>query len=54
MLDFWEFYGPANIREYMYKTARDAGVCVCVCVHTTVVIHPIVGVLQSYIHVTCK
>lgn len=30
VLDFWEFYGTDNIRKYLYKTARDAGECVCV------------------------
>lgn len=24
-LDFWEFYGADNIREYLYKTAQEAG-----------------------------
>ena len=25
VLDFWEFYGAEKIRDYLYKTAKDAG-----------------------------
>lgn len=27
VLDFWEFYGPDEMRAYMYDTAKEAGWC---------------------------